>query len=66
MALKLSLPTLDSEAAAQNIKETILTTEPDAKVDVDVESKTVTIEAKASEETFKQLIEAAGYEIANY
>ena len=63
MALKLHVPTLDNPAVAKAIKETILTTEPDAKVDIDVEQKTVTIEAKASEETFKQLITAAGYEV---
>lgn len=64
MALKLNIPTLDSPEAAKNIKETILTAEPDAKVDIDVASKTVTVEAKASEETFKQLIEASGHQIA--
>ena len=63
MALKLHVPTLDSPAVAKEIKETILTTEPDAKVDIDVANKTVTIEAKASEETFKQLITAAGHEV---
>ncbi len=65
MALKLSIPTLNSPEAAKNIKETILTAEPDAKVDVDVATKTVTVEAKASEETFKQLIEATGHRIAS-
>lgn len=65
MALKLNIPTLNSPEAAQNIKETILTAEPDAKVDVDIDSKTVTVEAKASEETFKQLIEATGHRIAS-
>ncbi len=63
MALKLHVPTLDNPAIAKEIKETILTAEPNAKVDIDVEQKTVTIEAKASEETFKQLITAAGYEV---
>ncbi|MDX2231752.1 MAG: cation transporter [Leptolyngbyaceae cyanobacterium bins.349] len=64
MALKLNVPTLDSAEKAQTLKETILTTEPDARVDVDINARTVTIEAKASEETFKQLIEASGHEIA--
>lgn len=63
MALKLHIPTLDNPAIAQEIKETILTAEPDAKVDIDVANKTVTVEAKASEETFKQLITAAGYPV---
>jgi copper chaperone len=63
MALKLMVPTLDSAEKAQTLKETILTTEPDARVDIDLDRTTVTIEGKASEETFKQLIEAAGHEI---
>lgn len=66
MALKLHVPTLETAEDAQEIKETILTHEPDAKVDIDVEQKVVTVEAKASEETFKQVITAAGYEISNY
>ncbi len=64
MALKLTVPTIDSPEAAQTLKETILTSEPDAKVDIDTVTKTVTVEAKASEETFKQLITAAGHKIA--
>ncbi|MGA7933589.1 MAG: cation transporter [Kovacikia sp.] len=64
MALKLTVPTLDSAEAAQNLKETILTSEPDAKVEIDPATKTVTVDAKASEETFKQLITAAGHKIA--
>lgn len=64
MALKLNVPTLNSPEAVQTLKETILTSEPDAKVDVDLETKVVTVEAKASEETFKQLITAAGHKIA--
>jgi copper chaperone len=64
MALKLTVPTLNSPEAAKAIKDTILASEPDAKVDVDVASKTVSIEAEASEETFKQLIEATGHHLA--
>ncbi|WNZ22708.1 heavy metal transport/detoxification protein [Leptolyngbya sp. NK1-12] len=64
MALKLSVPTLNSPEAAKALKETILTTEPDARVEVDANAKMVTIEGKASEETFKQLITAAGHKIA--
>lgn len=64
MALKLTVPTLNSPEAAKVLKETILTSQPDARVEVDSETKTVTVEAKASEETFKQLITAAGHRIA--
>lgn len=63
MALKLVVPTLDSAEKAQTLKETILTTEPDARVEIDVDRATVMIEGKASEETFKQLIEASGHQI---
>lgn len=66
MALKLHVPTLSGSDAVQNLKETILTTEPDAKVDIDEANQTVTIESQASEETFKQLIEAAGHKITAY
>lgn len=63
MALKLKVPTIDSPDTAKALKEHILTSEPEAKVDVDPTSKTVTVESKASEETFKELIVAAGHEI---
>lgn len=63
MALKLNVPTLNSPESAKELKETILTSEPEAKVEVDLERKTVTVESKASEETFKELIVAAGHEI---
>lgn len=66
MALKLHVPTLNSREAAQDIKDTILTHEPDAKVDINLEQKTVTVEGKASEETFKQAITATGHEISGY
>jgi copper chaperone len=61
MALKLTLEGPDS---AKALKETILTSEPEARVDVDAETKTVTVESQASEETFKQLIIAAGHQLA--
>ena len=65
MALKLTVPTLDSSEAAKELEETILTSEPDAKVTVDAATKTVTVESAASEETFKQLIVAAGHQISS-
>ncbi|PSB13398.1 heavy metal transport/detoxification protein [filamentous cyanobacterium CCP1] len=64
MTLKLNVPTLDSPKAAKELEQTILTSEPEAKVKVDANTKTVTVESEASEETFKQLIIAAGHEIA--
>ncbi|MBD1852689.1 heavy metal transport/detoxification protein [Leptolyngbya sp. ST-U4] len=63
MNLQFSVPSLDSSDAARDLKETILTSEPDAKVDVNLEQKIVTIETGASEETIKQVITAAGHQI---
>ncbi|MBD2092442.1 cation transporter [Microcoleus sp. FACHB-1515] len=63
MALKLTVPSMTSEDVAKSIVETIKTTEPDAKVDVDLDAKTITIESAASEETMKQLITATGHSI---
>ena len=40
--------------------------ESDAKVDVDVNAKTVTVDAAASEETIKQIVQSAGYTIEGY
>ncbi len=63
MALKFQVPTLGDQQSAQELKELILTSEPDARVDIDSQAKTVTIDAEASEETFKELIVAAGHNI---
>ncbi len=66
MALKLKVSDIKCSDCAETITESITTMEPDAKVDVDVEAKTVTVEAAASEETIKQAITAAGYTIEGY
>lgn len=66
MALKLKVPDITCDGCAETITETIHTMEPDAKVNVDVQAKTVTVEAAASEETIKQAIVAAGYEVEGY
>lgn len=66
MTLKLSVPDIVCEGCAETITDTIQTMEPDAKVDVDVSNKTVTVETKAAEETIKQAIVAAGYTVEGY
>lgn len=64
MALVLHVPTLSSPESVKSLEETIRTTEPDANLQIDLDSKTVTITSQASEETFKQLIVAAGHQIS--
>ena len=66
MALKLNVPNIACDGCAETITESIHTVEPDAKVDVDVKAKTVTVEAQASEESIKQAIVAAGYTVEGY
>lgn len=66
MALKLKVPNIMCSDCASTISEAIHTMEPDAKIDVDVQAKTVTVEAQASEETIKQAITSAGYQIEGY
>lgn len=66
MALQLKVPNIVCDGCAETITESITTMEPDAKVEVDVKAKTVTVESAASEETIKQAITAAGYTIEGY
>jgi copper chaperone len=61
--LEFHIPTLNSQEAADELKNTIITSEPNAKVNIDSQSKKISIESIASEETFKQLIVAAGHQI---
>jgi copper chaperone len=63
MSWKFQVPTLGDQKSMQDLKEVILTSEPDADIDINPEAKTVTIEAKASEETFRELIVAAGHNV---
>lgn len=63
MPLTFQVPTLADQQAAQELKRHILVSEPDAKVDINHQAKTVTIDSQASKETFKQLIVAAGHDV---
>lgn len=65
MTLKFQVSTLANQQSAQDLKQLILTSEPQADVDVDVQAQTVTIASQASEETFEELIVAAGHTIAD-
>ena len=61
--MEFHVPTLNSTEDTQKLKETILTSEPNAKVDIDLDNKKVTIDSEASAETFKQLIVASGNKV---
>ena len=63
MKTTLTVSGLDSDEKVKEVKDTITASESDAKVTVDKESGKVTVESEASEETFKELISALGYEV---
>ena len=61
MQAKFYLSTLEDSQSVKELEELILTSEPDAKINVDSQAKTVEIKSEASSETFNELIAAAGY-----
>lgn len=61
--MEFHVPTLNSEKDSKELKETILTSEPDANITIDLDNKKIKIDSSASAETFKQLIVASGHEI---
>ena len=64
MAFKFQVTTLDDQQSVQELKKLIKTSEADADINVDLQSKIVTIDSKASEETFKELLVAAGHSVS--
>ncbi len=63
MALKLHVPSIVCSGCGDTITQAIKTVEPEAKIDVDLAAKTVTVEAKASEESIKQAVAASGHTV---
>ncbi|GAB4545260.1 MAG: hypothetical protein Tsb0014_39450 [Pleurocapsa sp.] len=61
--MEFHVPTLNSSEAGKKLEETILTSEPNASVSIDIDAQKVTIKSGASPETFKQLIVASGHKI---
>jgi copper chaperone len=63
MAILLNVPSIVCSGCADTITKAIKTVESDAAVNVDVAAKTVTVEAKASEESIKQAVVATGHTV---
>ena len=63
MAINLKVPSMVCDGCVTTVKEAILTHEPQAKVDIDLDSKKVTVETEASEASIKQVIVASGHTV---
>lgn len=61
--MEFHVSTLNSSESSTELQKSILTSEPDADISIDLDSKKIKIESQASPETFKQLIVASGHEI---
>ncbi|MGB7442787.1 MAG: heavy-metal-associated domain-containing protein [Coleofasciculaceae cyanobacterium] len=61
--IKLKVPSITCQGCVDTITKEILTHESGAKVDVDVDAKTVSVETEASEESIKQMITSVGHTV---
>ena len=63
MSMKLKVPSMVCEGCVTAIKDAITGHEPNAKVEVNLDTKQVTVDTEASEESIKQVITAVGHEV---
>ena len=63
MTMKFKVPSMVCEGCTTTVKQAILTHEPNAKVEIDLNSKQVTVDTEASEESIKQVITAVGHTV---
>ena len=64
MTIELKVPSIACEVCVETITREIQSHEPEALVEVDLTTKIVKIETKASEASIRQMIAAAGHEVA--
>ncbi|MEL6552233.1 MAG: heavy-metal-associated domain-containing protein [Cyanobacteria bacterium J06621_11] len=64
MTTTLNVPSIKCEGCADTITKEIKVHDENAKVNVDVEKKTVEVESNMSEESVKQAITVAGHQVA--
>ena len=63
MTINLKVPSMVCDGCVDTVKEAIVTHEPEAKVDINLDIKQVTVETEASEASIKQIIMAAGHTV---
>ncbi|TAD81721.1 MAG: copper chaperone [Oscillatoriales cyanobacterium] len=63
MPILFNVPSIACAGCGDTITKAIQTVEPEAKINVDIAAKTVSVEAKAAEESIKQAIVATGHTV---
>lgn len=63
MTINLKVPSMVCDGCVDTVKEAIATHEPEAKVDINLDTKQVTVDTEASEASIKQIITAAGHTV---
>jgi copper chaperone len=64
MLITLKVPSIACEVCAKTIKEGIVKSQPASKVEVDVATKTVTVDTDAEEQVIRDIIISVGHELA--
>jgi copper chaperone len=63
MTIELKVPSMVCDACVKSVTQAIKTHEPEAKVDINLETKQVKVDTEASEESIKQIITAVGHTV---
>lgn len=63
MTIELKVPSMVCDGCVSTVKDAILTHEPKAKVEIDLDTKQVTVDTEASEASIKQVITAVGHTV---
>ncbi len=63
MTMNFKVPSMVCEGCIDTIKDAIITHEPEAKVEIDLDSKLVKVDTEASEESIRQVITAVGHTV---
>ena len=61
--LEFKVPGMVCEGCVDIVAQAIKTNEPNAQINIDLDSKKVSVDTQASAESIKQIITAAGYEV---
>ena len=63
MTIKLKVPSMVCDGCVNTITQAIATQEPEAQVDINLDSKEVVVETAASEASIRQIIVAVGHTV---